>query len=58
MQETLVQFLGREDTLDKEMATLSSILAWRIPGQRSLTATVHKVMRVGHDLGRHPWWLR
>ena len=31
MQETPVQFLGREDTLEKEMATHSSILAWRIP---------------------------
>ena len=31
MQETCVQFLGQEDTLEKEMATHSSILAWRIP---------------------------
>ena len=31
MQETEVQFLGREDPLEKEMATHSSILAWRIP---------------------------
>ena len=31
MQETPVQFLGREDPLEKEMATHSSILAWRIP---------------------------
>ena len=31
MQETQVQFLGREDPLEKEMATYSSILAWRIP---------------------------
>ena len=31
MQETLVQFLGREDPLEKEKATHSSILAWRIP---------------------------
>ena len=31
MQETQVQSLGREDTLEKEMATHSSILAWRIP---------------------------
>ena len=30
MQETCVQFLGQEDTLEKEMATHSSILAWRI----------------------------
>ena len=31
VQETLVQSLGWEDPLEKEMATHSSILAWRIP---------------------------
>ena len=31
MQETQVRSLGWEDPLEKEMATLSSILAWRIP---------------------------
>ena len=31
MQETWVQSLGQEDLLEKEMATHSSILAWRIP---------------------------
>ena len=31
IQETPVQFLGQEDPLEKEMATHSSILAWRIP---------------------------
>ena len=31
MQETQVHFLGWEDPLGKEMATHSSILAWRIP---------------------------
>ena len=31
IQETRVQFLGGEDPLEKEMATHSSILAWRIP---------------------------
>ena len=31
MQETWVHFLGREDPLEKEMATPSSILDWRIP---------------------------
>ena len=30
-QETSVQSLSREDALEKEMATHSSILAWRIP---------------------------
>ena len=36
MRETWVQSLGREDLLEKEMATYSSILAWKIPGMRSL----------------------
>ena len=31
MLETRVQFLGREDPLEKEMAIHSSILAWEIP---------------------------
>ena len=45
MQETLVQFLGQEDPLEKGKATHSSILAWRIPwtvypwGRKELTFT-------------------
>ena len=31
MRETRVQSLGQEDTLEKEMATHSSTLAWKIP---------------------------
>ena len=31
MWETQVQYLGQEDLLEKEMATHSSILAWKIP---------------------------
>ena len=31
MRETWVQSLGLEDPLEKEMATHSSILAWKIP---------------------------
>ena len=31
VQETWVQFLGLEDSLEKDMATHSSILAWKIP---------------------------
>ena len=31
MQETQVQALGQEDPLQKEMATHSSILVWKIP---------------------------
>ena len=38
MQETWVQSLGWEDPLEKGKATLSSILAWRIPwGRKSQT---------------------
>ena len=36
MQETRVQSLGGEDALEKDMATHSSILAWKSHGQRSL----------------------
>ena len=43
--EIWVQFLGREDPLEEGMATHSSILAWRIHGQRSLEATVHRVAK-------------
>ena len=32
MQETWVRSMGREDLLEKEMTTHSSVLAWRIPG--------------------------
>ena len=50
MQGTWVQSLGREDPLEKEMATHSSILAWRIPwteepGRLQSTG----LQRVGHD---------
>ena len=31
VQETHIHFLGQEEPLEKEMATHSSILAWRIP---------------------------
>ena len=31
MKKTWLQFLGQEDTLEKGMATYSSVLAWEIP---------------------------
>ena len=50
MRETRVQFLGWKDFLEKEMATHSSVLAWRIPGMEEpgglLSMGSH---RVGHD---------
>ena len=36
MRETWLQFLGLEDPLEEGMATLSSILAWRIPWTEEL----------------------
>ena len=50
MQETQVRSLGREDPLEEEMATHSSILAWEIPwmeepgGLQSMG-----LQRVGHN---------
>ena len=45
IQETQVRSLGREDPLEKEMATHSSILAWRIPWTRAWWAMVHGVTK-------------
>ena len=50
MLETRVQSLGQEDPLEKELATHSSILAWRIPwteepGRLQFMGS----QRVGHD---------
>ena len=46
MQETLIQSLGWEDPLEKETATHSSILAYRIPMDRETwQATVHRVSK-------------
>ena len=72
MQETQAGFLGREDPLEKEMATHSSILAWRIPwtedsdGPQQL---VHRVRKDEKDAfgfdkcekkteanSHYPWW--
>ena len=50
MQETQVQLLGWEDPLEKEMATHSSILAWRIPWTKEPGGIQPMVsQRVGHD---------
>ena len=47
---TWVQSLGREDTLEKEMATHSSILAWKIPWtEKSGRLQSIGSQRVGHD---------
>ena len=45
MQETKVQSLGREDPLEKEKATPSRILAWRIPWTEETGGKVHEVTK-------------
>ena len=40
-----VQFLGQEDPLEEGMATISSILAWRIPQTEKPGATVYGVAK-------------
>ena len=50
MWETWVQSLCQEDPLEKEMATHSSVLAWRIPGTGELGGLpAMGSHRVGHD---------
>ena len=50
MQETRVQSLGQEDLLEKEMATHSSILAWKIPWTEEPGRLQSMgLQRVGHD---------
>ena len=44
-QETWVRFLGQEDPLEKEMATHSSILAWKNPTDRGAWQIVHGVAK-------------
>ena len=48
MWETRVQNLGREDFLEKEMATHSSILAWKISWMEEPVQSTGS-QRVGHD---------
>ena len=43
MWETWAQFLGRDDPLEKGMATHYSILAWRIPMDREEPGGLHEV---------------
>ena len=50
MWETRVRSLGQEDPLEKEMATHSSILAWKIPWTK-VPGRLKSMgsQRVGHD---------
>ena len=46
VQETRVQSLGQENSLEEEMATHSSILAWKVPWtEEPEGATVHRVTK-------------
>ena len=50
MRETRVQSMGGEDLLEKEMATHSSILAWKIPWMEEPDRLKSMgSQRVGHD---------
>ena len=45
MEETRVQPLGQEDPLEEEMATHSSILAWKIPWTEEPGGLDHRVTK-------------
>ena len=50
MQETWVRSLGQEDPLEKEMATYSSTLAWKIPWtEKPGRLQSMGLQRIGHD---------
>ena len=44
-QEMWIQPLGQEDSLEEEMVTHCSILAWEIPWAKDPVATVHGVTK-------------
>ena len=54
MQETQIQFLGRKDPLEKEMASHSSILAWEIPW----TVEPGRVQSMGSQASDMTWRLK
>ena len=54
MWETQVRSLGREDPLEKEMATHSSTIAWKIPW----TAEPGRLQSMGLQRVRHDWATR
>ena len=57
MQETQVRSLGQEDPLEKEMATHSSILAWRIPWtEKPGGLQAMRSQRVRHDWGTNTYF--
>ena len=63
MRETGVQSLGREDPLEKEMATHSSTLAWRIPwreepGRLLVHGVAKSQTRMSNFTHSGMWWGR
>ena len=58
MWETQVWSLGREDPLEKEMATHSGVLAWKIPWTEE-TGRLQSMgsQRIGHDWATSPYLL-
>ena len=50
MQEIWVWFLGGEDSLEKKMATHSSMLAWEIPSEDPGGLQSMELQRIRHDL--------
>ena len=59
VRETWVWSLGQEDPLEKEMATYSSILVWRIPWTEEEPGWLlsMELQRVGHDWATNPFTL-
>ena len=59
LQEAWVQSLGRENPLEKELATHSSILAWKIPWTEEPGGAVHGVAKESdmteHDTRAKSW---
>ena len=58
MQETEVQSLGQEDSLEEGMATHSSIFAWRIPWteeEATVRGVTNNKVTNTHTIGFHFW---
>ena len=62
MQEMRIRSLGQEDPLEKEMATHSSILAWKVPQTKEPGGLVQRVAKswtqlstLSTFLGRSKW---
>jgi len=54
MQETHIPSLGQEDNLEKEMATYSSILAWKFMDRESINRGACQATMGSQDLATKP----